>query len=49
MAPFAIACAEDADISAQELGRYEEALRAAGYRVEFDPDDDQALRVWPIA
>jgi hypothetical protein len=53
-APFALACADDADISAQELARYEEAryeeaLRAAGYRVGLDPDDDEALRVWPMA
>jgi hypothetical protein len=46
--PFAIACSDD-KVSAQELERYEEALHAVGYRVEVDPDDDQVLRVWPIA
>ncbi|MFI7535079.1 hypothetical protein [Streptosporangium sp. NPDC049376] len=48
-APFAVTCTDDAEVSARELARYEQALCAAGYRVEFDPGDDQALRVWPVA
>ncbi|MFB9675714.1 hypothetical protein [Streptosporangium vulgare] len=48
-APFLVACADDTGISAQEPARYEAALLVAGYRVELDPDDDQALRAWPIA
>ncbi|MDF2706437.1 MAG: hypothetical protein K0R62_2089 [Nonomuraea muscovyensis] len=46
-APFAIACADDADIAVRELARYEEALRKAGYRLQRDPDDDQTLLAWP--
>ena len=30
-----------------EPGRYAETLRAAGYRVELDQDDDGALLIWP--
>jgi hypothetical protein len=46
--PFLVACADDAGAAAAELPRYEAALRAAGYRVEPDPDDSQVLRVtWP--
>ncbi|GAA3141383.1 hypothetical protein GCM10010466_35470 [Planomonospora alba] len=44
--PFLLACADDAEASARELARYQDDLRAAGYRVEPDADDDQALRVW---
>jgi hypothetical protein len=46
-APLTVACADDPVVSAAELPRYEAALRAAGYRVEPAPDDDQALRTWP--
>ncbi len=45
--PFMVACADDARVSAAELPRYEAALRAAGYRVEPEPDDDQVLQAWP--
>jgi hypothetical protein len=45
--PFMVACADDAGASAVELPQYEAALRAAGYRVEPEPGDDQALRAWP--
>ncbi|MER6581171.1 hypothetical protein [Nonomuraea sp. NPDC001023] len=34
---------DDAEASAQELARYSDDLRKAGYRVEPDADDDQAL------
>jgi hypothetical protein len=46
-APFVLACADDAEVAVRELARYEAALLKAGYRVEPDPGDDQALRVWP--
>ncbi|MFF4779041.1 hypothetical protein ACFY05_40080 [Microtetraspora fusca] len=46
-APFAIACADDADIAVRELARYKEALRKVGYRLQRDPDDDQTLLAWP--
>ena len=42
--PFAVACADDAGVSAGELPQYAAALRMAGYRVEPAPDDDQVLR-----
>jgi hypothetical protein len=45
-APFLIACADDAEVCAQELARYEADLLKAGCRVEHDPGDDQVLRVW---
>lgn len=34
--PFAIACADDADIAVRDLARHEEALRKAGYRSRSD-------------
>ncbi|MBB5967251.1 hypothetical protein [Planomonospora venezuelensis] len=40
---FLLACADDAAVSARELARYCDDLRKAGYRVEPDADDDQAL------
>ncbi|MGW4412381.1 hypothetical protein ACWEJ6_50875 [Nonomuraea sp. NPDC004702] len=46
-APFLVACTDDAEVSMQELPRYEAALLKAGYRVEPDPGDDQVLRAWP--
>jgi hypothetical protein len=45
--PLIVACADDPGVSAAELPQYATALRAAGYRVEPLPDDDQALRAWP--
>lgn len=42
-APFRVACADAAEMSARELTRYQVDLLKAGYRVEPDPDDDQAL------
>ncbi|MEU0516311.1 hypothetical protein [Streptosporangium sp. NPDC006007] len=44
--PFLLACANDAEISVQELVQYEAVLIKAGYRIEPDPGDDQALQVW---
>ncbi|MBT2225104.1 hypothetical protein [Nonomuraea sp. NEAU-A123] len=44
--PFQVACADDAEASAQEeLSRYSDDLRKAEYRVEPDADDDQVLLV----
>ncbi|MFF5213126.1 hypothetical protein [Streptosporangium sp. NPDC000396] len=43
--PFQVACADDAEVPAQELARYSGALLKAGYRVEPDPDDDEVLLV----
>ncbi|MDQ2875501.1 MAG: hypothetical protein M3Y33_12210 [Actinomycetota bacterium] len=45
--PFMVTCADAAGVSAAGLPRYEAALRAAGYRVEPEPDDDQVLQAWP--
>jgi hypothetical protein len=43
--PFLVGCADDEVDAVQETGGYAEALRAAGYPVEPDPDDDQSLDV----
>ncbi|GAA4229030.1 hypothetical protein FHR32_007934 [Streptosporangium album] len=43
--PFLVACAGDPEQAAAELPQYEAALRKAGFRVELEPDDDQALQM----
>ncbi|MEV0422644.1 hypothetical protein [Streptosporangium canum] len=43
--PLGTARDSDAEASAQELARYSDDLRKAGYRVEPDADDDQVLLV----
>ena len=46
--PFAVACTLDDPTAARaEVQRYTNALRAAAYRVQLDPDDDQCVEVWP--
>jgi hypothetical protein len=46
--PYTLAATVDGPAGrVDEPRRYAETLRAAGYRVEPDPDDDGALLVWP--
>jgi hypothetical protein len=44
--PFLVACADEDLAAAGEVAAYTEALTAAGFRVEPEPDDDQMLQVW---
>ncbi|WP_439681710.1 hypothetical protein [Embleya sp. MST-111070] len=44
--PFALACASESLAGRGEVGRYAVALRAAGYHVEPDEEDDASLLVW---
>ncbi|WP_331733150.1 hypothetical protein OG948_60290 (plasmid) [Embleya sp. NBC_00888] len=44
--PFALACASESLPGRGEVARYAAALRAAGYHVEPDADDDASLSVW---
>jgi hypothetical protein len=43
---FLVASAADGPMNSADVRGYEATLRTAGYRVDHDPDDDGALRVW---
>jgi hypothetical protein len=44
--PFFIACADENLAAAGELSRYAATLRAAGWQVVADPEDEQVLQIW---
>ncbi len=43
---FLVASTSNGPANSVEVRGYEATLRSAGYRVDHDPDDEGALRVW---